>query len=435
MAGLGDTIAACSSPPGWSARALIRVSGPDVMGVVAALLRPARSESGAFITRIDLGEGVDLPALAILFRAPRSYTGEDGLELQIPGNPHLVERVLGRLCAEAGVRPAAPGEFTARAFLNGRLSIEQAEGVALTIAARNDAELAAAARLRSGAQGEAYRRLADDLTGALALVEAGMDFSDQEDVVPIAPAQLTERLDGMIAALESMGASGAAQSGGEARVALVGAPNAGKSTLFNALLGRARAVVSEEAGTTRDVIVEPLDLSRDLPGAAPALLMDLAGLDEALGARSAADRASQDAARRAIESADALILCDPSGRFDVPVWIDVGGRPVVRVRTKADLPGGGSGGEGLAVCALDGWNLGALRRAIADAAEAGPGGGAAEAALLPRHRRALDAALGWLREARACAADEGARMVWRRMRCARHWTRWGRWRGPCRRMM
>jgi tRNA modification GTPase len=192
------------------------------------------------------------------------------------------------------------------------------------------------------------------------------------------------------------------------RVVLAGPPNAGKSTLFNALLGRRRAIVSPVAGTTRDALEEELDLSADAPGAGTVILIDLAGLDEPPAA--AIDAAAQSRARETIAAADAVIHCDPSGRF--PGLVARPGTPMIRVRTKADVPGAArarrpdravdAGREPLAICALDGWNLPALRRAIADAAWGSRAAGLA--ALLPRHRRALTDAATQLREARALIA-------------------------------
>lgn len=416
------TIAAIASPPGRAARAIVRLSGPGVVETLRAAAGVVPSGRGAHRLTLrlprhplaprTLPEVLPLPALCLLSLAPRSYTGEDSAELFIPGNPHLAERVLQLLIARPGVRLAEPGEFTARAYLAGRLTLAQAEGVAQAIAADSDAQLEAARRLLSGETGARYRRLADELATLLALTEAGIDFTDQEDVVPIPAPELLARLERVGEELRGL-LGPAAEERREARpvAALVGRPNAGKSTLFNALLGRARAVVSDVAGTTRDVLREDLDLSAEAPGEPPAVLLDLAGLDGALG--SPVDAESQRLAREALAGADCLIHCDPEGRFDLP---GLPGAPTVRVRTKADLPSGGGGGSGaIAVCALDGLNLHALRRAIADACF-GAGGtrGGEAAALLPRHRRALRGALdavaaaaGLVREDAAADPDGG----------------------------
>lgn len=385
---------------------MVRISGPGTADVLRRVCGTALKGRGAFRVRVRIG-AFDMPGLVATYLGPGSYTGEDAAELLMAGNPHLAERVLGAVLETPGVRLAGPGEFTARAYLNDKLSLEEAEGVAALIAARTEGERAAAEGLMSGRAGEAYRAWAEELTTLLALVEAGIDFTDQEDVVPIAPERLLERVEGLVAAIrERLGAAG-----GEERadalpgVVLVGAPNAGKSTLFNALLGRARAVVSDEAGTTRDVLAEALDLSGDLPGAGRVVLMDAAGLD---GAAAGVDAAAQARAREAALAADVLVHCDPTGRFGAVVGVDGAGRRVIRVRTKADLPAGSGAGGDVAVCALDGWNVGVLRRAIADAAAGSGARGAAAAALLPRHRRALAAAEAGLRSAAEAVRAGGA---------------------------
>jgi len=410
---LGDTIAAPASGGGVGPRAILRVSGPATSAAIAALgaveLAAAGPGACTAVLTIPTARGAaELPTLVVMFRSPRSFTGEDALELQIPGNPALVQRVMQVILAVEGVRAAAPGEFTARAFLSGKLTAEQAEGVAAVIAARSDAELESARRLVQGRTGERYRRLADELAGALALVEAGIDFTDQEDVVPITRSDLLQRLRAVEAGLKELAGPQTANESeaDEPVVVLAGAPNAGKSTLFNALLGRTRAVVSDIPGTTRDAVAERLDLAARgwLPGGqgfgvGSVMLVDLAGLDEALATRSALDEAGQAAAGLAIERADVVVLCDPAGRFDSAELRRAGDRAaargavVVRVRTKADLAGacGADAEHAIAVCGLDGWNLGALARAIADAAESARPGGTS--LVLPRHRRALHGAL------------------------------------------
>ncbi len=407
---------------GWtrSDRAIIRLSGPGTHALCEHFFSSIPSTGGTIVqTSFRLTDSRLLPCLLVRFDAPRSYTGQDSAEIIVPGNPLLVERVVARLLAQPGVREAQPGEFSARAYLNGRMTIAQAEGVAALIAAGTEDQLAAASALMSGRTGERHRAWADRAATLLALVESGIDFTDQDDVVPIAPALLATKLDALIAELhaELGSTSGAERAPGLPRVALVGPPNAGKSTLFNALLGRRRAMVSPVAGTTRDAIVETLDLSRDVSGGASVELVDLAGLDASIVTTSArVDLHAQQQARDELQRADVLVLCDPLGRFGFDAIVPAG-RAVLRVRTKADLPlvdiasESNQGADGtpvprneIGVCALDGWNLSILRRAIADASSRC--GDSRGVWMLPRHRRALSAACDGLSAARAAMSPD-----------------------------
>lgn len=390
-----ETIVALASARLPAARAIIRISGDATAALLQRHLDPAPARPGPHRSRLRLGDQRSLPVLTLRFDAPRSYTAEHAAEIQLPGNRSLVERVLDRLTAEPGVRRAGPGEFTARAFLNNRLGLAEAEGVAQLIAAASASELDAARRLLHGGSGDRYAQWADELTTLLALVEAGIDFTDQEGVIAIAPGELRARIASVRAGIEREIGPGSSRRvhATRPRAALVGPPNAGKSTLFNALLGRRRSVVADHPGTTRDAIIEPMDLSADHPGAAPIELMDLPGLDAApADAPDSPGHAARIAAVEGLESADVLIHCDPAGRFDTlshSVPEGDGARPIIRVRTKGDLLPQADADEPahLSICALDGWNLGALRRALADAA--GSARGADASGLVPRHRRAL----------------------------------------------
>ncbi len=402
----GDTIAAVASPPGRARRALIRVSGPASRDIAHALLDLPTFPRAVRPASLHLPPS-DLPLalLTLTFPAPNSFTGEDTLELLLPGNPHLVRRVLDTLLAQPGVRHAEPGEFSARAYLNARLTLEQAEGIAQRIAAETREQLTAADALMDGSHADRLRAHADNLTTCLALVEAGVDFADQEDVVPITPQDLAARLGSVHADLAAaIGAdAGSAAERDTPEVVLVGRPNAGKSTLFNALLARPRAIVSDRPGTTRDALAEHIDLSADAPGAGAVTLVDLAGLtDEAEGGIDDIDTAAQHLARQRLARADALLWCDPTGAFDALAF-PLPNLPTIRVRTKSDLPGSPERKRGdgpsphIPVCALDGSNLATLRRAIADTASTtGPAGAIA----LPRHRRAIAQTLSHLTHAR-----------------------------------
>lgn len=413
----GETIVAPASGPGRGVRALIRLSGPGVCEIVADCLEsPNPGSIRAVRTRLTLGVGVTtgmvlrLPCLALHSSAPRSFTGEDTLELLVPGNPALMERIVGMIASRPGVRLARPGEFAARAYLAGKLSIEQAEGIAAAITAQTDAQLAAADRMLDGSRGRVYRAWAEELATLLALVEAGIDFSDQEDVHPIAPEELRRRVEAIRSqAMASLGTTASWERSGELpRFVLIGAPNAGKSTVFNALLGRRRAVVSDFAGTTRDALVEELDLGEEAAGGTSVLLIDLPGLDP--HANGEADVAAQRQALAELARADVAIHCDPSGKFEIGSFgqMQLPAR-VIRVQTKADLAAPTGDGT-IAVCAIDGWNLSVLRRAIADCAQSVDPEDA-ESVVLPRHRRAIGRCVEGLAAALSAMPASGSRSI------------------------
>ncbi|MEM6460004.1 MAG: GTPase [Planctomycetota bacterium] len=331
-----DTIVAVSSPPGRGTRGLVRWSGDDAADLLERLVGPP--PDGGWPThqllprRLSHPDLPAVPAVAALFRGPRSYTGQDVAELQLPGHPALLDRVV-RVAVRAGARPAEPGEFTFRAYVNGRMDLTRAEGVAATIHAVSDGQLAAAAHLRRGELARFAAGLVESLAALLALVESGIDFVDQEDVVPIAPADLAAGLDRLVEELNALRRRSRSWGGLDAlpRVVLAGPPSAGKSTLFNALLGRPRAVTDAAPGTTRDVIEEPLVIPSPDGTPAEVMLVDLAGLDTPA---ATLDREAQQHARQAIATADLVLAVDlPANAINHP-------GPVLPVVTKADLTGG-----------------------------------------------------------------------------------------------
>ncbi len=394
---LNDVIIAVATPPGRSARGIVRLSGRGAVEIVQAM-DDCSSESGRGIRHamLQIDPAHALPALLITMPGPNSYTGEDSCELQMPGNPLLLERVVQALiergiAMDVHVRRAEPGEFTARAYFNGRLTLDEAEGVAATIAARSDAELRAAHQLLAGRLGRFAAELMDAIAQALALVEAGIDFTDEEDVVAIGPADLLARVTAAQTEIEQQLARsvGMEQLESVPWVVLAGPPNAGKSTLFNALLGHSRAVVSDIAGTTRDVLIEPLMLKTEF-GPAEVMLVDLAGIDDA--DLSQVNRSMQRAAREAMQRAELIVRCLPA---DAHASNDGNrdGCPTLTIQTKADVAKSVQQPDVLGVSAKTGAGLDQLRGRIASIlSERLISMSSDMLALQPRHEAALRAA-------------------------------------------
>jgi tRNA modification GTPase len=400
-----DTIVAVSSPPGQAWRGLLRFSGPAARDVLAALVENPSPDTHAphRLRMVRLVEPA-IAALAHINQGPHSYTGEDAAELQVPGHPALLERLIQRAIA-GGARLAEPGEFTFRAFTANKLDLTQAEGVAATIAATSDSQLRAATLLREGRLGTLAGQLVDELSEVLALVEAGIDFSDEEDVVPIGPPALADRLARMRASLGDLLARSRSWGAVEAlpRVVLVGPPSSGKTALFNALLGKQRAVVDATAGTTRDVLEEPLTVVDARGRSIELMLVDLAGLDEPGEALSAQ---MQQAAQAAIERADLLITVqatDHAETWPPPIELPETS-PRLAVQTKADLlntaPASADASPAphqpapLPISTVTGQNIDALRAALAgqlsDRATSLSGD---MLALQPRHEQAIRTAI------------------------------------------
>jgi tRNA modification GTPase len=377
-----STIVAPATPMAPGVRAVVRLSGPHAFDAIDAVATsPIDRTRGVGTTRLRLPTG-ELPTLAVRLPGPASYTGEDTVELLPPGSPTLVAALVRVLLAIPGVRHAEAGEFSARAYLNGRLTLEQAEGVAATIAAVTDQQLDASHRLLTGQSGRRYAALVDDLASALALVEAAADFAEEEHVVPINAIDLRARLVAMINALaaELEGRRGRESAAARPLVVLAGSPNAGKTSLFNALLGRARAVISETEHATRDAIVEPLALHHPTIGRVDCDLADLPGAPELAERPLEADEQSSVRAviDSTIERADVVLLCDPSGGFDWPAT----GINTIRLRTKSDTIGT-EATNAIAISVRTGLNLDSLRFALAEAIDTARQD--ASAGLLPRH--------------------------------------------------
>ncbi|MAN79235.1 MAG: tRNA uridine-5-carboxymethylaminomethyl(34) synthesis GTPase MnmE, partial [Magnetovibrio sp.] len=294
----GHTIFALASGGARAGVAVIRLSGPGAAAALTALApgKPLADPRRAVLRALRdpaTGEVLD-QALVLFFPGPGSFTGEDVAEFHLHGGPAVVEGVLAALGQVAGLRPAEAGEFTRRAFLNGKLDLTQAEAIADLVAAETSEQRRQALDQAAGALGQIYEGWRARLIAAIAHVEAGIDFADEDlpEDIDRAARDALAALAGEIAAHLDDGRRGERLRAG-VHLALLGRPNAGKSTLLNLLAGRDAAIVSETAGTTRDVIEVHLDL-----GGVPVIVADTAGL------RDSADAVEREGVRRAAARAD-----------------------------------------------------------------------------------------------------------------------------------
>lgn len=378
-----DTIYALASARGKAGVAVVRLSGPRAHDAVRRLAgtvpEPRRASLRAL--RDEAGELID-NALILTFTKGASFTGEASAELHLHGSIAVIAAVLRALSGMDGLRLADPGEFTRRALENDRLDLAQVEGLADLIEAETEAQRIQAQRVLSGALGERVAAWRADLIHAAALIEVTIDFADEEVPEDVTP-EVRKRLDGVIADLrhEIAGASVAERIRDGFEVAIVGKPNVGKSTLLNRLAGREAAIISDIAGTTRDVIEVRMDL-RGLP----VTLLDTAGLRdtddavEGIGVQRALDRANAADLR--------VFLVDEDGPLLSPVAGDI------TRRAKGDL----SDRQDPAVSGKTGAGVDDLVDAIASELERRAQG--AGTAIRERHRIAMETGLASLESAR-----------------------------------
>ncbi|MBC7658637.1 MAG: tRNA uridine-5-carboxymethylaminomethyl(34) synthesis GTPase MnmE [Chitinophagaceae bacterium] len=337
---LSEPIAALSTAPGAAAIAVIRVSGPGSIELLEDLLERRSApiaRSMALARFIDPASGDLIDELLVaVFVGPHSFTGEDSAELFCHGGPYIVQRILQTLFAH-GFRQADPGEFTRRAFLNGKMDLSSAEGVKQLVEASTHQQWLAARQLATGSFSETIEELRSRLIGTLAFLAARIDFPDEGDTQDVALETVVHKVRGVSTQLDKLEAS--YQSGRVAAqglmVAIIGQPNMGKSTLMNTLLGHDRAIVSERAGTTRDYLEEPCRVRGRL-----IRLIDTAGVRDT---EDSIERQGVAKALHLAEQADFVLLLvgrdasKESYEEIEKIAATIGSDKCLRIQTKADL--------------------------------------------------------------------------------------------------
>lgn len=412
--GVIDTIAALATPPGVGALAIVRISGADAHSLLRRLspdsgeLPPPRVSTLVEVRDPESDDVLDR-AVAVRYDAPASYTGEDVVELSCHGG-WLGPALVLDACLRAGARQAEPGEFTRRAYLNGKLDLVEAEAVADVIEARSGALRSAALRQMEHGLSARVNELRDGLIHVEALLSHHLDFPEEDDApVPLGRvvAELDRVLDRLATLLATAPEGELLREG--ALTVLAGRPNVGKSSLYNALIGEDRAIVTNLPGTTRDALEVTVQL-----GGYPFRLVDTAGLRQT---RQEIERMGVEVAWRYLERADIVLLCVEAGRAlddeEREFARELTGVPVVLVETKSDLvPGSGVFPEGrfaarARVSARTGDGLGALRNQLPSLVFGGLIEAADSVPVLTRRRqsRALEQARRELSAFRDALAD------------------------------
>lgn len=400
-----DTIAAISTPLGRGGIGVIRISGPEAFAIAGRVCDAVEwLPRHAHLATVRAGDGGVLDeGLVTWFPAPNSYTGEDTVELSLHGSPVVLRACLERLCA-AGARPANPGEFSLRAFLNGRLDLPRAEAVRDLIDATTLYQARVAAQQISGSVSKRLAAPKNELLELIALLEAGIDFA--EDDISVAPVEeivrRIESIEGLVDRLIRSFAYGKLVHDG-VTLAIVGKPNAGKSSLFNRLLGQDRAIVTEIPGTTRDTISETASFQ-----GIPVRLIDTAGVRES---SDPIESRGIERTRRALADADLTVVVLDLSRPLEPVDHELLAAAAAGLHliaaNKCDLPPRANvSGDAIPVSALTGEGFDALSERIAAAIQPEDSGAREEGFITSlRHERLLRECAQYLAKGREAAQN------------------------------
>ncbi|MHC4720387.1 MAG: tRNA modification GTPase, partial [Planctomycetota bacterium] len=331
---LNDTITAVSSPTS-DKRVIVRITGPETIDKLSSIFSPRPADRPGLLSgSLTIGNQLKVDANLYLFLVPHSYTGENLAEIHIHTNPAVTEALIEKLLDE-GLRLAGPGEFTARAYLNGKIDLSQAEAVNEIVTGSNKFQLAAAEKLLAGRLGKTTANIQDQIMDCLSLIEAGLDFST-EDIEFITRDQAVQRLRQIKQQLQKLLSGSISYESviDSPAVGIAGAPNAGKSSLLNKVLGKPRSIVAPSPKTTRDVLTGPLALAHSA-----CVLFDCAGLIQKPS--NILEQLAQTAAIEGLKNASAVVFCVDLSKDDfaedTAVRRLVEPKALIPVATKCDL--------------------------------------------------------------------------------------------------